>query len=335
MGITRLRLALAANPYCRWRHRTGIPTTIRWQRRRCRAQIRNRRVPVSLDLFCWNHQFACALKLRVRYQTDNALRTLADKLPAERRNELALRDFASGRRWTFGELFAEGEKEESRPTGHRFSPGPFAGVYPSICSPPGARTGSFARWNRDNRCRKFLGRRKTAPISNALRPPAAEPRLVAFTGRTTLADAENIVATMGLRADWPNLGVISLAHSYGFSNLVLPLLLHGIPLILAPAPLPEIIRRAAEEKSITLPAVPAMWRAWHEANAIPENVRLAISAGAPLPLNWNKKFSRRTDSKSTISLVLPNAAALLTTRAPLRAWTLHSLARRCKMSIFR
>ena len=100
-----------------------------------------------------------------------------------------------------------------------------------------------------------------------------------------MADAENIVATMGLRADWPNLGVISLAHSYGFSNLILPLLLHGIPLILAPAPLPEIIRRAAEnEEAITLAAVPAMWRAWHEAKAIPKNVRLAISAGAPLPL---------------------------------------------------
>ena len=55
---------------------------------------------------------------------------------------------------------------------------------------------------------------------------------------------------MGLRADWPNLGVISLAHSYGFSNLILPLLLHGIPLILAPAPLPEIIRRAAERKNL-------------------------------------------------------------------------------------
>ena len=50
---------------------------------------------------------------------------------------------------------------------------------------------------------------------------------------------------MGLRPDWPNLGVISLAHSYGFSNLVLPLLLHGIPLILAPSPLPEAVRQAA------------------------------------------------------------------------------------------
>jgi acyl-coenzyme A synthetase/AMP-(fatty) acid ligase len=72
--------------------------------------------------------------------------------------------------------------------------------------------------------------------------------------------------------------------------LILPLLLHGIPLILAPAPLPEIIRRAAKnENSITLPAVPAMWRAWHDADAIPQNVRLAISAGASLPVNLEQE----------------------------------------------
>ncbi len=112
---------------------------------------------------------------------------------------------------------------------------------------------------------------------------------MAFKGEQLAADAENIVATMGLRPDWPNLGVISLAHSYGFSNLVLPLLLRGIPLILAPAPLPEIVRRAGEsEEALTIPAVPAMWRAWHEAGAIPKNVRLAISAGAPLPLKLER-----------------------------------------------
>lgn len=93
------------------------------------------------------------------------------------------------------------------------------------------------------------------------------------------------MATMGLRADWPNLGVISLAHSYGFSNLALPLLLHGIPLVLAPSPLPEIVRRAAASmKDLTLASVPAMWRAWHEVGAIPANTRLAISAGSPLPV---------------------------------------------------
>ena len=110
-------------------------------------------------------------------------------------------------------------------------------------------------------------------------------RVIGFNAGQLMADAENIVATMGLRREWPNLGVISLAHSYGFSNLVTPLLLHGIPLLLCDSPLPEAVRRAAiGAEAIALPAVPALWRAWHEAAAIPPNVRLAISAGAPLPL---------------------------------------------------
>ncbi len=124
------------------------------------------------------------------------------------------------------------------------------------------------------------------------------PRFVAFTAEQLAADADNIVATMGLRPDWPNLGVISLAHSYGFSNLVLPLLLHGIPLLLAPAPLPEAVRQtAARVPDITLPAVPAMWRAWHEAGAIPPNIRLAISAGAPLPLPLEQEIFARSGMK--------------------------------------
>src|SRR5205085_9914829 len=112
-----------------------------------------------------------------------------------------------------------------------------------------------------------------------------QPRMVAFTAEQLMADAENIVQTMGLCAAWPNLGVISLAHSYGFSNLILPLLLHGIPLILVGSALPEAVRRAAAtEGAVTLAAVPALWGKWHEGDAIPPNVRLAISAGAALPL---------------------------------------------------
>jgi len=119
----------------------------------------------------------------------------------------------------------------------------------------------------------------------------ATPRFVAFTASQLAADAENIVATMGLRPDWPNLGVISLAHSYGFSNLILPLLLHGIPLALAGAPLPEIVlRAAASEGEITLAAVPALWLTWHHADAIPRNVRLTISAGAPLPVSLEQSI---------------------------------------------
>lgn len=110
------------------------------------------------------------------------------------------------------------------------------------------------------------------------------PRSVYFTAAQLAADADQIVSTMGLKAKWPNLGVISLAHSYGFSNLVLPLLLHGIPLVLVPDALPGTLERAlALFPTVTLPAVPAMWKAWHGSGVLDgDRVRLAISAGAPL-----------------------------------------------------
>lgn len=112
-----------------------------------------------------------------------------------------------------------------------------------------------------------------------------QPQLIAFTAAQLAADAENIISTMSLDPSTPNLAAISLSHSYGFSNLVTPLLLHGIPVILSPTPLPETVRNAADgHDRIVLPAVPAMWRAWHSAGAIPPNVRTAISAGAPLAL---------------------------------------------------
>jgi acyl-CoA synthetase (AMP-forming)/AMP-acid ligase II len=54
-------------------------------------------------------------------------------------------------------------------------------------------------------------------------------------------------------------------------------------LIVLPNPLPETLRRAAARcPAGTLPGVPALWRAWHAAGAIPPGVPLAISAGAPL-----------------------------------------------------
>ena len=207
------------------------------------------------------------------------------KIAGERRIEPALRDTASGRRWTFAELFNAGETREIDPAGVAFPQG----------HSPEFIFDLLAAWRKNKMLCPLEPGQSPPEIS---RPPkncvhfkftsatAGKARLVALTAEQLMADADNIVVTMGLRADWPNLGVISMAHSYGFSNLVLPLLLHGIPLILAPAPLPEIIRRAAEnEPAITLAAVPAMWRAWHEAAAIPAGVQLAISAGAPLPVD--------------------------------------------------
>lgn len=211
-------------------------------------------------------------------------------IAAARRNEMALLDFASDRRWTFGELFAAGENETA---------GPAAAVFPRGQSPEFILK-LLAAW-REHKVVCPLEPGQAPPVVSA--PPgkivhfkstsatSGGAKLIAFTAAQLAADAENIVTTMGLRPDWPNLGVISLAHSYGFSNLVLPLLLHGIPLILAPAPLPEMIRLAARKvEAVTIPAVPAMWRAWHQAGAIPPNIRLAISAGAPLALTLEQEI---------------------------------------------
>jgi len=195
-----------------------------------------------------------------------------------------LRDFASGRRWTFDELRVAGE-------GWPVGEGPLA--FPQGQAPE-FLIALLAAWRTGKVVCPLEAGQPTPRIDSlpaecvhlkTTSGTTGAARFVAFTSEQLAADAENIMATMGLRPDWPNLGVISLAHSYGFSNLALPLLLHGVPLILVPSPLPEIVRLAAEsERSITLASVPAMWRAWHQAGTVPPNTRLAISAGAPLPL---------------------------------------------------
>ena len=171
------------------------------------------------------------------------------KISVERRDVIALRDFTSGQCWTFGELFLAGEKQKTDATDMAFPQGHSTGFVFDL----------LAAW-RENKmvCPLETGQSPpgiSAPPKNCVHLKSTSAtggiaRFVAFTEDQLMADPENIVTTMGLRADWPNLGVISLAHSYGFSNLVLPLLLHGIPLILAPAPLPEIIRRAAETEQL-------------------------------------------------------------------------------------
>jgi long-chain acyl-CoA synthetase len=199
-------------------------------------------------------------------------------------SELALHDLVSDRRWTFSDLAAAADSQTCPQSAIVFPQDSSADfvlsvlngwkyarvicplepgqVLPSISDPP-----------------KGCVHLKTTSATTGA------PRVIAFTPSQLAADVDNIVATMGLRPGRPNLAAISLAHSYGFSNLILPLLLHGIPLVLAGSPLPENIRRAASRhEHLVLPAVPALWRTWHDADAIVPNIQLAISAGAPLPL---------------------------------------------------
>jgi long-chain acyl-CoA synthetase len=111
-------------------------------------------------------------------------------------------------------------------------------------------------------------------------------RFILFREEQLLADFQNIRSTMGFDIPHPNLGVISVAHSYGFSHLILPLLLMGKPIWHVANPLPESMRAAFNQGlPLFLPAVPAMWRAWFLSGLLKDApIHLAMSAGAPLHL---------------------------------------------------
>lgn len=140
---------------------------------------------------------------------------------------------------------------------------------------------------------------KDAPEPALLRAPTEDIRLVKYTpgasgiprgiflsGSQVMADADCLVSAMNLAPGTPNLAVISLAHSYGFSNVVLPLLLHGIPVHLVQVPFPRVVEEALRQHSaMVVPAVPSMWRAWHRSGILKNApIHLALSAGAPLAL---------------------------------------------------
>jgi long-chain acyl-CoA synthetase len=204
--------------------------------------------------------------------------------------ECALWDTGSSRRWTFRELAVAVENSER---------GKGEVVYPHGQGPEFILT--LLRAWRDQAMVCPLEQNQEAisvpspgsPFCHLKMTSATTgiARMIAFAPEQLVADAENIVTTMGLVPDSPNLGVISMAHSYGFSNLVLPLVLHGIPLILTASPFPEVVRRALRDHPhVTLPAVPALWRAWSDAGILRQGlVRLAISAGAPLQTSLEAK----------------------------------------------
>ncbi|HRI13236.1 MAG TPA: fatty acid--CoA ligase family protein [Verrucomicrobiota bacterium] len=218
----------------------------------------------------------------------------------ERGNDLALSQPATGETWTFQQLAeaADGVAEPDEP-GLSFPVGHNVGFILTVLR--AWRSGTPI-------CPLEVGQ----PAPAIPRPPpkiahlkltsgtTGAARCVAFTASQLGADADAIVTTMGLDPKFPNLGVISLAHSYGFSNLILPLLLHGIPLFLVPSPLPGALARVVAAYPLihfTLPAVPALWRAWHEAGVIPRNLHRAISAGAPLPLPLEEAVFERVGVK--------------------------------------
>ena len=111
------------------------------------------------------------------------------------------------------------------------------------------------------------------------------PRAIRFRASQLLADGENICATMGITPEDTNFGVIPMSHSYGFSNLITPLLAFGVPLAVSEDRIPRaILEGLAKTGATVFPATPVLFQKLGDMDKTPKlpNLRLCLSAGAPL-----------------------------------------------------
>ena len=121
----------------------------------------------------------------------------------------------------------------------------------------------------------------------------AAPRAIRFGSEQLLADCEQICDTMGVSDVDLNFGVIPISHSYGFSNLLTPLIARGVPLVLSQDRTPRaVLADIAKTDATVFPGMPLFYQAFCEMKNIPPlpKLRVCISAGAPLPIASAKKF---------------------------------------------
>jgi long-chain acyl-CoA synthetase len=124
----------------------------------------------------------------------------------------------------------------------------------------------------------------------------ATPRMIRFRSEQLLADCDQICETMGISDVDLNFGVIPVSHSYGFSNLLTPLIARGVPMVLSRDRTPRaVLDDLARTNATVFPGMPLFYQAFCEIENAPRlpKLRLCISAGAPLPLATARKFRER------------------------------------------
>jgi long-chain acyl-CoA synthetase len=124
----------------------------------------------------------------------------------------------------------------------------------------------------------------------------AAPRAIRFRSEQLLADCNQICDTMGISDADLNFGVIPVSHSYGFSNLLTPLIARGVPMVISRDRTPRaILVGLARTDATVFPGMPVFYQAFCELEHVPvlSKLRLCISAGAPLSIAIAKKFREK------------------------------------------
>ena len=124
----------------------------------------------------------------------------------------------------------------------------------------------------------------------------ARPRAIRFRSEQLLADCDQICETMGITDADLNFGVIPISHSYGFSNLLTPLIARGVPMVISRDRTPRaILADLVRSNATVFPGMPVFYQAFCEMEDVPvlPKLRLCISAGAPLPIAIAKRFQEK------------------------------------------
>ena len=121
----------------------------------------------------------------------------------------------------------------------------------------------------------------------------AAPRAIRFGSQQLLADCNQICDSMGISDADLNFGVIPISHSYGFSNLLTPLIVRGVPMVVSRDRTPRaVLADLARTNATVFPGTPIFYQAFCDMHDVPalRQLRLCISAGAPLSGTVAKKF---------------------------------------------
>ena len=113
----------------------------------------------------------------------------------------------------------------------------------------------------------------------------AAPRAIRFRSHQLLADCNQICETMSISDDDLNFGVIPVSHSYGFSNLLTPLMARGVPMVMSRDRTPRaVLADLARTGATVFPGTPVFYQAFCDMRDVPPlpKLQVCISAGAPL-----------------------------------------------------
>jgi len=120
------------------------------------------------------------------------------------------------------------------------------------------------------------------------------PKGIVASAENLLADCLDICATMDIRPDDVNFGAIPFSHSYGFSNLVTPLLVQGTAAVISNDYLPHSILALCNRHRCTVaPLIPMVFEHLTTVDGSFDTVRTFLSAGAPLAPAVSRRFRER------------------------------------------